>query len=424
MYILLGLVVLALTTYFATVSAALRAYSASRLQEYLRVSAGDPRLNWLARKELELILITGLVRTLAKFALLLTVVGVWFHGQNQPVALLDLLYPGLAALALFLIFGVGIPHAIAQNAAERVLGGSLGLLSVLDRLFWPFSRLLVGIEQLMRGLLGRSATIPADVSIRVEQEILDAVSAGELHGAVKEGQKEIIESVFELDATQVSAIMTPRTEVIAIGVDVSLDEARRAVIESGHSRIPVYEESLDHVIGVLYAKDLLTCHDAAEFSLRKLMRRASYVPKTKSLGKLLHELRTSRVQLAIVLDEYGGTAGIVTLEDVLEELVGEIDDEYDAPEDRTDTIRHIGEDTLEVDGRVRIADLNEHLGIQLPEDAAYDTISGFIQHQLGHLPRSGEELEYENLRVRIIEADPRRISQVHVRIMPPVAAPQ
>jgi CBS domain containing-hemolysin-like protein len=208
--------------------------------------------------------------------------------------------------------------------------------------------------------------------------------------------------------------MTPRTEIFGIHADASYEEARRAVVEGGHSRIPVYEESLDHIIGVLYVKDLLRYGPGDAFDVRKAMRTPPYVPLTKSLHDLLNEFRANKVQIAIVLDEYGGTAGLATIEDILEELVGEIDDEYDQPEPAP--MNWLDENTLEVDARVHVSEVNEALGVELPEDGDYETIGGFVFSTLGKIPARGEQFAHANLQISVLDAEPRKIRRLRLQV--------
>jgi CBS domain containing-hemolysin-like protein len=318
------------------------------------------------------------------------------------------------AAVLLAFFAVAVPHALAIHAGEAILMRSLPLLAGQRLLFLPFTRMCDAIEFVVRRLLGRAEVTEEEESERAEQEILDAVSEGEAHGAVDEDQKEMIESVFELDETQVSAIMTPRTDINAVPITATYDEVRAAILEQGHSRIPVYDDSIDHIVGVVYAKDLLKLDPQGPFEARQIMRKVPYVPETKTLDELLDEFRSNKVQLAIVLDEYGGTAGLVTIEDILEELVGEIDDEYD--QTAPPAIIRVDEDTLEVDGRVHVSEVNEELEVKLPEEEDYETIGGFVFATLGKIPAVGEEFSHENIRFQITAAETRKINRLRIHV--------
>lgn len=411
---LLGLALLGLTLYISTLSYALRTYSRSRLVEYLPEASRRVWIERLDRHESELQVVTSFVRFTCILALLVCVEILYVDGASLESSLTALFAPPLITLLLVLLFAIGVPNALALHAGEGVLARSLGLLWGLRLVLAPVAKGLMAIEFIVRRLLGRSEQTPEQESERMEQEILDAVSEGELHGAVDEEQKEIIESVFELHDTTVSEIMTPRTDIVAIPADASFDQAGETIERAGHSRIPIYEESLDRIIGVLYAKDLIRLNNGEPFEVRKLMRSVPYVPETKAIDHLLRELRRDKVHLAIVLDEYGGTAGLVTIEDILEELVGEIDDEYDRKP--PPAVNRIDDNTVEVDARVRVDELNDELEVALPDDGDYETIGGFVFTTLGKVPVNGEELTHENIHIRVIDAEPRRINRLQIRV--------
>jgi len=187
------------------------------------------------------------------------------------------------------------------------------------------------------------------------------------------------------------------------------------VREHGHSRVPIYEDSIDTVLGVLYAKDLL-CRDEHEpFDLRRIMRKAMFIPESKPVRELLREFQKQKLHIAVVLDEYGGTAGLVTIEDILEEVVGEIADEYEQPE--PEPIKQIDECTFEVDARVRIDDLNERLRIEVPEHPDYETVGGYVFSTLGKIPKVGERCDRDNFALQVIGAEPRRVTRVLLTIV-------
>ena len=208
--------------------------------------------------------------------------------------------------------------------------------------------------------------------------------------------------------------MTPRTDIIAVKVSDDLQTILDTIIRAGHSRIPVCEGNIDSIIGLIYAKDLLSHigKDIQDFDIRSVMRDAYFVPETKPLRVLLHEFQNQKLHIAVLLDEYGGTAGIVTIEDILEELVGEIADEY---EDVTpDSTKQIDENTIELDARTYIDDLNRDFELQLPEDEDYDTVGGFVFSHLGYVPKTGETFTYDNVIFTVVAAEPRKIKQLRV----------
>ncbi len=412
--VLAGLVLLGLTLYVSTLAYTLPVHSRSRLADALSDSSRERWLDWLDEHAWEVHKLTGTVRIALSLATLL-VVWLWqTHDFGQPVSIVTATSAGLITFLLLAVFSVAVPHALSLHGGEAVLARSLHLLYALYVVLWPLGRLYATVEFIVRRLLGKSEATDEEESERAEQEILDAVSEGEAYGAVDEEQKEMIESVVEFGETPVNAIMTPRTDINAVPVSATFDEVRTAIIAKGHSRIPVFEGTIDHIIGVLYAKDLLRLDRQEGFEARRVMRKAPYVPETKTLDELLEEFRTTKVQIAIVLDEYGGTAGLVTIEDILEEIVGEIDDEYD--QRPPPAMNRLDPDTLEVDARVHVSEINEELGIELPEEEDYETVGGFVFATLGKIPAAGEEFEHHNVRFRVVAAEPRRINRLRIHV--------
>ena len=324
----------------------------------------------------------------------------------------------LAALLLVLVFGVAVPTAWSKYCGEWLTVRLLPLLSIARVVCYPS----IVVLQIFDPLIRRLASVPVrdarSYADELEQEILSAVSEGERHGAVDEEEKEMIESVIDLADTCVEEIMTPRTEVVAIPKESDLHATLQAISTSGYSRIPVYDGTIDTILGVLYAKDLLFRPGEAPFDVCKIMRSAMFVPESKPVRQLLREFQQQKVHLAVVLDEYGGTAGLVTIEDILEELVGEIGDEFEteAPAE----IRRIDDGTVEVDARMKIDELNDQLHIALPEHDDYETIGGFIFSRLGKIPRVGEECEHVSDRatigIRVVGAEPRRVTRLRLTI--------
>ena len=225
-------------------------------------------------------------------------------------------------------------------------------------------------------------------------------------------QKQMIEAIFDLRDTDAGAVMTPRTDVQGVELTASLAEVRATLIEEGHSRVPVYGENLDDIAGILYAKDLLPLlkprarrrPPAAAFDLRSLLREPMLIPESKNVLELLREFRATQVHLAIVVDEYGGTAGLVTIEDILEEIVGEIHDEYEA-EAEAPGVEALDDGRSRVDARLPIDDLNDRLELDVPEDEEYDTVGGFVLETLGHIPDIGESFESHGVKVTVEQAE-------------------
>ncbi len=318
-----------------------------------------------------------------------------------------------------LVLGELAPKRIGMQIPEKVAFKVVGVLLFVAAATKPFVKVLALSTNAIVRLFGFDPN--ADEEEVTEEEIRLMVDVGGEKGVIEDTQKEMIDNIFEFDDLDAGDIMTHRTEMTAIEVTRSLEEVAELAVENGYSRIPVYEDDPDSIVGVLYAKDLLKFvgqNIPAELSIDKVMRKTLYVPETQSCGDLFKAMNESRTQFAVVVDEYGGTAGIVTLEDVLESIVGNIQDEYD---DEEEEIKQINETTFTVDGTTNIDEIDELVGTDLPE-GDYDTLGGFVISLLGYLPSEiGEEpitAEYENLRFTVLSIDERRIDEIKVEILP------
>jgi CBS domain containing-hemolysin-like protein len=413
-FIGIAVALLFLIMFFSTAHLALRTFWRVRLAEILESRGRSVWLAQLLAQRSTLTLALAILRAAAMLALILVIVHL--HQSDLAAEWSAARYASTYAwsLALVLIFGVAIPNAWARYDGETLLAHVLPLLHAMQIVLRPVLWVLRPIDELVRRLTGAPRIDDAAQAEMIEQEILNVVSEGEKQGAFDVEEKEMIEAVIELRDTQAGRIMTPRTEVIGLAVDATLDDVRQLITKEGHSRLPVYEETIDNVLGVLYAKDLLTVEDPASFSVRAMMRQVPFVPETKLLRELLREFQREKIQIAIVLDEYGGTAGLVSIEDILEELVGEIVDEYEPPE--PEPIVVIDADTVEIDARVHIDELNAELDIHLPEDADFDTVGGFVFSTLGKIPASGEAIEHDNLRIEVLDAAERKINRLRVHV--------
>lgn len=247
---------------------------------------------------------------------------------------------------------------------------------------------------------------------RAPLEIKQVLDEGEEQGLIDEEEGEMIEGIFDLKQTVAREIMIPRTHIVAVPGDAELERVLKAVIGSGHSRIPVYDEDVDHIVGILNAKDLLPLwlENASEFDLRAITREPFFVPETKRIKDLLNELRSRKSHIAVIVDEYGGTAGIVTIEDIIEEIIGEIRDEHDVEED---AFVPQEDGSVLVRARVSLDEFEEHFEVSIPREG-YDTLGGFIIHVMGKVPARGEEMQFDGLSLRIQGGDEKRITRVLV----------
>jgi CBS domain containing-hemolysin-like protein len=245
-----------------------------------------------------------------------------------------------------------------------------------------------------------------------EEEIQELMNAGEVEGLINEEENEMIQSIFALGDTVVREIMVPRTDMAYVTVNATVREVLSSIIACGHSRIPVFDGTIDNIVGLVYAKDLLKFWgmDESAVVLKNILRPPYFIPETKNLEQLLHEFKKKRIHIAIVVDEYGGTSGLVTIEDLLEQIVGDIQDEYDVEEE------WLVEDTdgaVVVDARLPIEELEEHFGIVIAREK-FDTVGGLIFHLTGRIPNQGEDVENGAIRMTILEADERKIRKVRI----------
>jgi len=245
-----------------------------------------------------------------------------------------------------------------------------------------------------------------------EEEIQEIIDASEEEGLINPEENEMIRSIFALSDTVVREIMVPRTDMASVSVDTSVGEVLKTIITCGHSRIPVYDGTVDNITGLLYAKDLLKYWGMSDASLniKRIMRTPYFIPETKNLEELLQEFKRKRVHIAIVIDEYGGTSGLVTIEDLLEQIVGDIQDEYDLEED---WLVEEPDGSVLVDARLPIEELEEHFSIEIERDK-FDTVAGLIFHLTGRIPKVGEEIENGTLRMTVLEGGERNIRKVRV----------
>jgi putative hemolysin len=315
-------------------------------------------------------------------------------------------------LALFtIVFGELVPKSIGLAYAERlamlVAGPVEWIARVLGPIVWFLTRLTSGITR----LLGVQASSDADMTA---EELKLIVERGGEQGILEAEEEQMINAVIELGDRRLHEVMVPRIAIVALPVSATLDEAIDLIVEGGHSRVPVYEDSIDGVIGIVYAKDLLPVLKVeanARPTVKALLRTPLFVPESMSIDDLLHEFQRRKVHIAIVLDEYGGTAGLLTIEDLLEEIVGEIQDEYDVEEPM---IVRLSPDEARIDGRVDVDELGETFDISIPleDEDEYDTVGGLIFHRLGHVPRPGDEVRLEGLKLTVETTDGRRVGKV------------
>jgi CBS domain containing-hemolysin-like protein len=290
-------------------------------------------------------------------------------------------------------------------------------LQVFYRIFKPAIWVLNKSANGVLRMFGINPVSPAEL-VHSSEELEMMVDEGARTGVLTRTEQELISSIFEFSNTTAKEIMVPRMDVVAIKVDTSRDKLIQIVTEEGYSRMPVYQESIDNIVGLIYTKDLISLLEHRDLIvLQDIIRPAHFVPDAIKISQLMKELQDRKMHMAIVVDEFGGTQGIVTMEDILEEIVGEIHDEYD--EVLKDVEQSMDGSAL-VNAKMNIKDFNERFGVEIPDDPEFETINGLLAKVTGHIPEMHEEIRYDNLKFVIVKKSPRRIRQVRVTKIPPV----
>lgn len=425
---------LALSALLSSVSSALRSFSRARLEEVIE-HAGETRRALRLRAiganpeayAAGITLLRMLASTLAALAIVFWVGSI--RAQAVPDGVTVLIGVAIATGALWVVSGV-IPDGVANHAGERLIAALALPIRAAHSTLYPLVALARVLDEIVRRLAGGTNGAGNE---EINAEILSIVSEGQREGHLDETDREMLEAVVEFRSTLAESVMTPRTEIDALVYTDEIDGVKAFLDQHGHSRVPVYEDNLDHIVGILYAKDLLRWlanHDPATdaFELRTILREPTFVPETKTVRELLAELLAEKVHIALIIDEYGGTSGLVTIEDIVEEIFGEIQDEYEDPEDEPGgvTLDEGGAGAI-IDARTEIDDANDglgRLGIEIPESDDYDTVAGFVNSTLGRIPDAGETFEAGVMRVEVLEAEPTRVLRLRVEPIPEQAGAQ
>ena len=315
---------------------------------------------------------------------------------------------------LILIFGEITPKSLGNSNPFKYSKVAAVFLYWAEKIFYP---IVIFFSWLIKKVIGEEKLISS--AFISEEEIRRYVKVSEEEGVIKEIEKDMIQSVFDFDDTQVREIMVPRIDMVCINNEADVKEVVKLAVEHGHSRIPVYENVVDDIIGLIYVKDLLNLilENNRSVDIEEFIKPIYFIPETKPINTLLSEMQKRREHMAIVLDEYGGTAGLITIEDLLEEIVGDIQDEFDL---ETKMIDKINENEMIVDARIDIDEVNEKLADNLHEEEIFETISGFILHHLGYLPKEGEKIEIGNLIIVVEKISEHRIEKVRIKSEKPL----
>ncbi len=334
----------------------------------------------------------------------------------------EMLSAGTCAVIILacIVFAEAIAKLMINRLYMAVLKTTMPLMTALKySLFAPIVFVLRRFSDELENNPGREKN--SNDRPTAEDEIMSLVEKDDEDGTdneLEDDERRMIKGVFDLDDTLVREIMTPRVDVVSLAVDISIDEAIKKFIETGHSRIPVFKETIDEIAGIIYAKDFLDDERCKNSDLYGFLHKPVFVPETKNVGDLLEEFKLESNHFAVIIDEYGGTSGIVTMEDIIEEIVGEIRDEYDIDEEVEAEPEPLADGSYVLDARYLISDLNELLDIDIPEEDV-DTIGGYVCGEVGRIPEAGEEFELEEagLKVRILKADRRKILTIRIELL-------
>lgn len=403
----------------------LRDFSRSRLDEICRQRGVESRFGDILRGHEDVLLAVELLIAALSVAFILLGYDFFRSQLAVPVDWGTSLAFGfeIFSLAVAFLFGaVVLPWTLARVAGEPFLARCWPLLKLLRFLLTPLIALCTRIDRMSHRLAGLPEPDGTNQQ-SITEEIRSVVDEGQREGLLHQDARTMIHRVIDLESEDVAAIMTPRTEMHVIQSDTSLQDARNLLLEFGHSRVPVIGDSIDDIVGILYAKDLLQHFHGdnnQEVPLREIVRDPIYVPDATHIDQLLERMKRDHVHIAIVIDEYSGVAGLVTMEDILEEIVGKITDEYDPEEE--EGIRSVSPDVIDVEAWVHIDELNEKFDFDLPEEGDYETIAGFVFEQLGRVPAVRDVVKWNQLSVTVLEADERRILKVRIEIDRTLAA--
>lgn len=412
-YSVLFLVLLVLSAFFSGSETAFFSLTRAQLENFKNASRPRDKQIYKLMTSSRQLLITIVVAntmvniTIASLAALLTIKVSLAFGLNQKlIIVLDV----LVVTVVILILGEIVPKVVAVREAESFSRRAVYPISFLFYLFYPLSYSLAKFTRFLQSRTGLSEKM----ILMTEEELKTLAEVGEEHGTLQKDEKEMIHSIFEFGHTTVKEVMVPRTDMVCVESSITLSRLMQLVKKKLHSRIPVYKEKIDNIIGILYVKDLLPYLNKSKretIDLQKLVRPAYFVPEQKKIDELLREFQEEHIHMALVVDEYGGISGLITLEDIIEEIVGEIQDEYDR---ELPPFKKIDENTYIIDGRMTLEEIQQSLNISLPAVEGVETISGFILNLLGSLPQEKETVKFQDYQFTVEKINRNRILKVRL----------
>ena len=413
--VLILVILILLSGFFSAAEAALSAYRSNyleKLDEEKHPKTYAVLKRWLKDPNSMLtgIVIGNNVVNILASSIATVVIVDYFGNKGSSVALATAIMT-----ILILIFGEISPKLMARNNSSKIAESVSVIIYVLSIILTPIVACLIFISRLVGRILGVNMTSPQ--LMITEEDIISFVNVGNAEGIIEEDEKEMIHSIVTLGETNAKEVMTPRTSMLAFEGTKTINEVWDEILENGFSRIPVYNEAIDDIVGILYVKDLMEHIKNGDLNspISEFVRTPYYIPETKSIIEILKEFRTLKVHIAMVLDEYGGVVGLVTIEDLIEEIVGEIRDEYDDEEDSF--YKKIADNEYEVDAMTDIETINKDLELELPISEDYESLGGLIVTTLGRICNVGDEIEIDNIQLKVLEVDKMRVSKVFIKIM-------
>lgn len=405
--ILLLVLLIVLSGFFSASETALTAFKTRNLEDIEHPREAQLLKKWLKRPNEMLtgiLLGNNIVNILGSS--IATAVTFNILGSNNTAILIAT----IGMTITILIFGEITPKIAAKNSSAKVARMVVIPIYYFTLLTFPVIKILMLLSKIIGKILG--IEIHDETLMITAEDIISYVNVGKAEGVIEEEEKEMIHSIFEFSDTTAKEVMTPRTSMFALDGDKTIDEVWDDLFEKGFSRIPVYEEGIDNIIGVLYIKDLLNVikEGKSDTQIKSYLKKAYFVPETKSIVEILEDFKKTKVHLAIAIDEYGGTVGVVTIEDLLEEIVGEIRDEYDREEE--EAIRPLGEGKYEIDAMIDIESLNKDIDVELPESEDYESLGGLVVTELGKVADVGDRVLINNISIEVLEVDKMRVSKI------------
>lgn len=410
--LLILIVILLLSSYFSAMETALSMLSEVKVKQMFSGGVTDEKEIsnlWIKRRNrvLNTIFLGNTLFNIICAFIIIDIADKYIHSYPLLIAALIIFF-------LVLVFGETIPKTLARYDVLCFSEFNLGVLSKFYYIFSPFILVSDIIVNFTLKIFGKSLSQDTKFS---EDELEFLINAGEQEGLLQHDKGEMINNIFDIADIDVKEIMVPRTEVTAVSENATTEEIKEIVRTSEFSRIPVYRNSLDNIVGILYVKDLIRLKgtDYSRDDLLKLIRKPLFVPETKKIDLMLKEFQKSKLHIAVVVDEYGGTAGIITMEDILEEIVGDILDEYDIA---SEEIKKVDDNKYLINGRMTVADFCDYFDIDdFAEDDDYDTIAGFVFNLAGEVPKVGDEFVWNNYKFIIKSLENRRIDTLEMEIL-------